>query len=430
MRATMPIQIIMDRRVTRWLALLAFGLACLFVFILLAFSQEFLILVKVIEGQLANFVDIAPSEYNPKLKILVVLFIVSVASLVMAVFKITQFLINTLVPEKKGRLMTILKDSTAKNDGPKVVVLGGGTGLNSLLTGLKKYTSNITAVVSVADEGKSSRRLRNEFGVLPPGDIRNCLVALSESSPMMSQLLQYRFKEGKGLKGHSFGNLLLTAMTRITGSFEKGLEETEKLLAIRGRVLPVSLGKTSLCAVLENGKTIREEPNVEVHKTKYKSEIKKLYLDPQVDAYGEALKAIHKADLIVLGPGSLYTSILPNILTTGIPAAIKNAKAPVAYVCNVMTQPGETDNYTVSDHVNKIVAHLGEGQIDYVIVNRERADKKLYVKYRKEGSTPIEIDLENLRSFNVVKANLLTKSNLLRHDVDKLARVVLALTKR
>lgn len=426
----MPIQIIMDRRVTRWLALLAFGLACLFVFILLAFSQEFLILVKVIEGQLANFVDIAPSEYNPKLKILVVLFIVSVASLVMAVFKITQFLINTLVPEKKGRLMTILKDSTAKNDGPKVVVLGGGTGLNSLLTGLKKYTSNITAVVSVADEGKSSRRLRNEFGVLPPGDIRNCLVALSESSPMMSQLLQYRFKEGKGLKGHSFGNLLLTAMTRITGSFEKGLEETEKLLAIRGRVLPVSLGKTSLCAVLENGKTIREEPNVEVHKTKYKSEIKKLYLDPQVDAYGEALKAIHKADLIVLGPGSLYTSILPNILTTGIPAAIKNAKAPVAYVCNVMTQPGETDNYTVSDHVNKIVAHLGEGQIDYVIVNRERADKKLYVKYRKEGSTPIEIDLENLRSFNVVKANLLTKKNLLRHDVDKLARVVLALTKR
>lgn len=426
----MPIQIIMDRRVTRWLALLAFGLACLFVFILLAFSQEFLILVKIIEGQLANFVDISPSEYNPKLKILVVLFIVSMASLVMASFQITQFLINALVPEKKGRLLTILKDSSTKNGGPRIVVLGGGTGLNSLLSGLKKYTSNITAIVSVADEGKSSRRLRNEFGVLPPGDIRNCLVALSESSPMMSKLLQYRFIEGKGLKGHSFGNLLLTAMTRITGSFEKGLEETEKLLAIRGRVLPVSLGKTSLCATLENGKTIREEPNVEIHKTKYKSEIKKLYLDPQVKAYGEALKAIHKADLIVLGPGSLYTSILPNILTTGIPHAIKNARAQIAYVCNVMTQPGETDNYTVSDHVRKIVEHLGEGQIDYVIVNRERAAKKLYEKYKKEGSTPVELDLENLGSFSVVKANLLTKNNLLRHDVDKLARVVLALTKK
>ncbi len=426
----MPLQIIMDKRVSRWLALFAFGIACLIIFILLAFSGEFVILVKIIEGQLADFLHIAPSSYNPKLKILVALFIASFASLIIGGAKIVQYLINTLVPEKKGQLLTILKESSAKNGGPHIVVIGGGTGLNSLLSGLKRYTDNITAIVSVADEGKSSRRLRYEFGVLPPGDIRNCIVALSESSPMMAKLLQYRFTEGKGLKGHPFGNLLLTAMTRITGSFEKGLEETEKLLAIRGRVLPVSLEKTSLCAELENGKIIREEPNVEVHKTKYKSEVKRLYLDPPAMAYEQAIYAIKKADLIVLGPGSLYTSILPNLLIKGIPNAIQCASAPVAYVCNVMTQPGETDGYSVSGHVSRVMKYLKGAQIDYVIVNRERADKRLYEKYRKEGAEPVELDLDNLTSCNIVKANLLTKKDLLRHDSDKLARVVLALCKR
>ena len=414
----------------RWIILTFLGFILLILFLLLAFGQEFSAFFSLLSRQLGNMLKLSPSQFYPKLIVEIVLFLFSVVFIILGLKHIAKFFVDDLIPEKKGKIANLLYKQSVLQKGPSVVVIGGGTGLNSILRGLKKYTNNITAIVSVSDAGGSSKQLRTDFGMLPPGDIRNCLVALSDSGPLMSKLLQYRFKEGKGLKGHSFGNLLITALTKITGSFDKAIQETGDILAIRGKVLPVSLEKIHLCAKLENGKTIEQEPNVEVHKTKYKSEIADLYLKPKVVvAYQETLKAIKKADYIVLGPGSLYTSILPNLLVKGVPTAIKRSKAKKIYVSNVMTQPGETNGYTAGMHVERIVKYLGKGVLDYIIVNKERAPESLYRTYKKKGSTRVKIDLPKLKEFKVkiVEANLMTKENLLRHDPDKLAKVVFSL---
>ncbi|MBU0535892.1 MAG: YvcK family protein [Nanoarchaeota archaeon] len=414
----------------RWLILFVIGILGMFVFIAVTFSTELAIFFDVLNQQLTNLAHLPVHSYSPKLIGEVVLFIISIALLIFGGRGVISYLINALMPEKRGRIWNILAGYSQRNKAPKVVVIGGGTGLNSILSGLKKYTNNITAVVSVSDEGGSSRKLRYEFGMLPPGDIRNCIVALSDSGPEMAKLLEYRFEKGKGLQGHSFGNLLITAMTHTTGSFAKAIEETGKILAIRGKVLPVTLKQTSLCAELENGKVIEQEPNVEEHKIKYNSEVSRLFLKPKnVHAYPEAVKEILAADIIVLGPGSLYTSILPNLLVKGIPEAIKKSEARKVYVCNVMTQPGETDNYNVSDHVDKIVKYLGKNILDYVVVNNERAPQNLYERYRKQGANRVKLDRDSLDKYNIeiIEADLLTKKNLLRHDPDKLAKVVVGL---
>ena len=428
-------------RLKRWLLVMIIGLVSLILFFMSTFGKAVANVFDFLESKLALIFSLGNMGGGQKLLVKVALLLIGLGCLYLGTKHIVGRLIDALMPEKKGKIAHLLYKSSELNQGKNVVVIGGGTGLNSILTGLKQYTNNITAIITIADEGRSSRILRNEFGMLPPGDFRNCLVALSDSGPLMAKLLQYRFQKGKGLKGHPLGNLLITAMTHLTGDFEKGLEEIEKILSIRGKVLPVSLGKTSLCAVLENGKTIREEPNVEEHKTKYKSEIKKLFLDPPVAITSRAREAIRSADLIVLGPGSLYTSILPNILVKGVVDAIKEAKrgnaktkgAKVAYVCNVMTQPGETDYYTASDHVEHMVQYLGERVLDTVILNDEKAPEQLYEKYKKEGAQRVKFDKESLHGFEeqyhikVVLAKLMTKENLLRHDPDKLARTVLEL---
>ena len=417
-------------KLKRWLLIFFLGIIGLVIFIATAFAEELASFFTLLSQQLTGLASLPIHKYSPKLFLEIFLFILSIALIIFGVRGIISYLIEALIPEKRGRIWSLLYRHSDLARAPNIVVIGGGTGLNSILAGLKRFTNNITAIVSVSDEGGSSRKLRYEFGVLPPGDIRNCIVALSDSGPTMAKLLEYRFKEGEGLKGHSFGNLLITALTRITGSFDRAIKETGRILAIRGKVLPVTLAQTRLCAVLENGKTIEEEPNVEAHKIKYKSEIKRLFLKPaNAKAYPEALNEIKKADIIVLGPGSLYTSILPNLLVKGIPEAIKSSKAKKVYICNVMTQPGETDNYAASDHVGKIVKYLGKGVLDYVVVNSERATQKLYEKYSKEGSARVKIDEENLDKLDVdvIKADLFTKENLLRHDPDKLAKVVLKL---
>ncbi len=429
-------------RLKRWLLLMMVGLVLLILFFMSTFGKAVAKVFDFFQNKLAWVFSLNEVSSSGKLVVKLILLIIGLVCLYLGAKHLFRILIDALMPEKKGKIAHLLYKCSELNQGKNVVVIGGGTGLNSILTGLKRYTNNITAIITIADEGRSSRILRNEFGILPPGDIRNCLVALSDSGPLMAKLLQYRFKKGEGLKGHPLGNLLIAGMTDIAGGdFEKGLEELERILAIRGKVLPVSVGKTSLCAVLENGKTIREEPHVEEHKTKYKSEIKKLFLDPSVSVTQKTRSAIRGADLIVLGPGSLYTSILPNILVKGVVDAVKEAKnknrngkrAKVAYVCNVMTQPGETDHYTASDHVEKMVKYLGEGILDYVILNDEQAPEKLYEKYKKEGAQRVKFDKESLRGFEeqykvkVVPAKLMTKENLLRHDPDKLARAVLEL---
>ena len=242
------------------------------------------------------------------------------------------------------------------NKGAKIVAIGGGTGLSMLLKGIKKYTNNITAVVTVGDDGGSSGRLREEMGVLPPGDIRNCIAALADDEDLITKLFQYRFKTGEGLEGHSFGNLFLTALCAITGNMVRAVKESSNVLNIRGVVLPATLDDMKLAAKFEDGRIIKGESNIpEAH-----GKIERLFTEPSdCQALPEVIAAIHDADLIILGPGSLYTSVIPNLLVSGIAEAVFQSGAKKIYVCNIMTQPGETDNYTVASHVNALISHAG-----------------------------------------------------------------------
>lgn len=311
------------------------------------------------------------------------------------------------------------------NKGAKIVAIGGGTGLSMLLRGIKKYTNNITAVVTVGDDGGSSGRLREDMGILPPGDIRNCIAALADDDNLITELFQYRFKKGEGLEGHSFGNLFLTALCAITGNMVKAVKESSKVLNIRGVVLPATLDDMKLAAEFEDGSTIKGESNIpEEHK-----HIKKLFTEPaHCKALPEVLEAIANADLIILGPGSLYTSVIPNLLVDGIVDAIMESTAKKIYVCNIMTQPGETDNYSVASHINALITHAkGRKIIDAVLVNDSLPDN-ISEGYAKNGSIPVRLDMENLAptGITVVSQKLIeeNKQGLVRHSSHRVARAV------
>jgi len=310
--------------------------------------------------------------------------------------------------------------------GPKIVAIGGGTGLSAILYGLKEYTSNIIAIVTVADEGGSSGRLREEFGILPPGDIRNCLVSLAEASQLMRDLFQYRFTEGDGIKGHSFGNLFITAMTQVTGSFEDAIKTSSKVLAIRGKVVPSSLDKIRIKAEYNDGSVKEGEDKI----SDGTEPIKKLYLNPpNAHANSEAIEAIREADLILLGPGSLFTSIMPNLLINEISEEIAKTNVLKLYVCNVMTQHGETDGFTVADHVEALMAHSRKNIVNYCLVNSGRLDYNLLLRYSQEKSFPVIFDRERLRKFgvNVFEADVVSRIDYLHHDSNKTAKVVIEL---
>lgn len=311
------------------------------------------------------------------------------------------------------------------NKGAKVVAIGGGTGLSMLLRGIKKYTNNITAVVTVGDDGGSSGRLREDMGILPPGDIRNCIAALADDDNLITELFQYRFKKGEGLEGHSFGNLFLTALCAITGNMVKAVKESSKVLNIRGVVLPATLDDMKLAAEFEDGSFIKGESNIpEEHK-----QIKRLYTEPaHCQALPEVLEAILHADLIILGPGSLYTSVIPNLLVDGIVEAITASNAKKIYVCNIMTQPGETDNYSVASHINALISHAkGRKIIDAVLVNNSLPDN-ISEGYAKTGSIPVRLDRENIApiGIEVVSQKLIeeNKQGLVRHSSNRVARSV------
>ncbi len=303
----------------------------------------------------------------------------------------------------------------------KLVAIGGGTGLYTLLSGLKNFDFDITAIVSTADNGGSSGILRDEYGILPPGDVRKCLVALSDSEELMRKLFEYRFNTG-GLKGHSFGNLLLTALTEVTGSFENAIKEAENLLSVKGKILPCTLDNSNLCALLENGKIIEGEENIGKYKLHHNTGIKRIYMQPKAKAYKPVLDAIEKSDIIVIGPGSLYTSIIPNLIVDGISNAINKSKAKKAYVVNVMTEHGESDSIYASQYVNEIEKYLS-GKLDYVIVNTAKAPEKLLRKYEEEYKRQVIADIENINT-KVIKGDFLKKKNLLRHDSHKLAKTI------
>ncbi len=312
---------------------------------------------------------------------------------------------------------------------PRVVVVGGGTGQPVLLRGLKHMEVDITAVVTVADDGGSSGRLRSELFMPPPGDIRNCLIALADTEPLLANLLQYRFDEGSGLNGHSFGNLFLAAMTRITGDFESAIRETSRVLAVRGTVMPVAKQAFTLSAVYADGSRVDGESQIPLAK----KPIDRIIIHPQsVEPLPEVLSTIAGADAIVVGPGSLYTSILPNLLVPGIADAIRASKAKAIFVCNVMTQPGETDGYTASDHVEAVYRHVGERLFDMIIVNSALIPDPVLRQYTALAAHPVQVDVERLHKLGltVIARDFLQDSRYARHDPDLVAMQILALVGR
>jgi uncharacterized cofD-like protein len=331
--------------------------------------------------------------------------------------------IGALTPKRKD-IVDVLFDRRLQR-GYKIVAIGGGTGLATLLRGLKKYTSNLTAVVTVTDDGGSSGRLQKELGILPPGDIRNCLVALADDEAMVTDLFRYRFTEGDGLTGHSFGNLFLAAMTGITGNFDRAVKESSRVLNIKGRVLPATLTKARLGAQLADGTVILGETNI----SQAGKAVERLFLDPaQAEPLPEVIAAIREADAIVLGPGSLYTSILPNLLVHGIAHEIAAADCAKIYVCNVMTQPGETDAFTASQHVRALLDHAGERVCEYAVIN-EQQPLRLLEAYAQERQIPVQADTGAIEALGlrVVGANVINETQTVRHDPKRLAEVLIKL---
>ena len=310
--------------------------------------------------------------------------------------------------------------------GPKIVVVGGGSGLGTILRGLKHYTANLTAIVTVADDGGSSGRLRKEFGILPPGDIRNCLIALADLEPLMEKLLQFRFNGGTGLAGHSFGNLFLAAMTEIEGDYEQAIRASSQVLAVRGRVIPATLENVVLTAELDDGTVITGESAI----GQIPRRIRRLRLEPDdVSPVPQAIEAIKDADIIILGPGSLFTSVIPNLLVRETAEAIRASSAIKVYVCNAMTEYGETVGFTASDHVRAIIDHAGPDLIDYVLINTREIPEALLERYRKEGAEPVQPDTDKIRELGPIPlgAPLILTKDYVRHDADRLARIVLSI---
>jgi uncharacterized cofD-like protein len=310
----------------------------------------------------------------------------------------------------------------------RVVAIGGGTGLSTLLRGLKVHDIDITAVVTVGDDGGSSGRLRTEFNMPPPGDIRNCIVALADSETLMSDLFQYRFEqEGSALDGHSFGNLFITALTQVSGSFELAVAESSRVLAVRGQVMPSSLENITVCAEMADGRTIRGESAIVAERQK----IQNVYLDPaNPTPYDPAILSILSADLIILGPGSLYTSVLPNLLVDRLPEAIRASRAAKVYVCNVATQRGETDDFEAVDHILALEEHVGRGVVDHVLVNSNLEPAKSLIK--PEWSVR-EVGLGGLDkldgSVRLVLEDVVNTEFPLRHDPAKLSRALIQLAR-
>ena len=336
----------------------------------------------------------------------------------------------------REELNNIIYKEKVLSEAPKVVVVGGGTGLSVLLRGLKEFTSNITAIVTVADNGGGSGVLREDLGMLPPGDIRSCLLALANTEPTMEKLLQYRFEEGV-LKGQNFGNLFIAAMNEIYGSFEMAIKETSNVLAVTGKVLPMTLEDVTLIAELENGKTIKGESEIPLRTQELSSRINRMYMEPTMTyPLIEAVEAIEEADLIVLGPGSLYTSIIPNLLVNNMVDKIYESSGAVVYISNIMTQPGETDDYTVLDHVEAILKHSREDFIDYVIVNEEEIPKAYLKKYTIDGSKPVVLGKNDEKTLNnknikLIQANLVDiKKDYIRHDSIVLSQLLIDIKKK
>ena len=338
-----------------------------------------------------------------------------IATSIFGLYKTISILIPTL-----GNISDALYTNLSREKGPNIVVIGGGTGMSVLLKGLKQHTDNLTAIIGVADDGGSSGRLRRELGVIPPGDFRNCIVAMSDEESLLPELFQYRFTEGEGLKGHSFGNLFIVAMSHVTDSFQSALSESSKVLAVRGKITPATTANLNLSARMTNGELIAGESNI----TAEKGTVERLYINPPfAKAYGPSKEAILEADLVVIGPGSLYTSILPNLMVPGILDALLTTTALRIYVCNVATEVGETQNFFVEDHVNALMKHTDENILDYVIANNNIID----IGDRFMGDA-VPVSNEIISTIRVAYTDLLDTNHPVRHDSNKLAEFILSIS--
>lgn len=308
----------------------------------------------------------------------------------------------------------------------KIVVIGGGTGVFTVLTGLRKHFNDLTAVVTMSDDGGSTGILREEFGILPPGDVRRSLVALSATdNEILARLFNYRFEEGAGLNGHSFGNLMLTALERVTGGFDKAIKEAAKILSVQGQVLPVTLKNAKLYAELDNGKIVCGETNIDIPNHEADAAIKKIWLKPQAVINPEVADAILKADAVLIGPGDLYTSLIPNLLVKGMNEVLQKTTAKKIYFVNVMTKYGETHGFRASDFLKTLERYLGKGVLDFVVVNTKKPGWSRLKNYVQEKAELVEFDKENFgRPPTVLATDLLRFKGLVRHDPDKIAGLV------
>ena len=394
--------------IKRWILVSAFGIVLVILGVLNLAEKESLFISKLLA---------------------VILVFLGLYLLILGIIRAIRSFIIFFFPElgKRKEFADIIYRRRQLERGPNMVTIGGGTGLSVLLEGLREYTSNISAVVTVADDGGSSGRLRRQFDILPPGDIRNCLVALADAPQLMRKLFQFRFDSPPEFAGHNFGNLFITVMTQVTGDFDKAIKESSKVLAIRGQVIPSTLNKVILVAEYKDGSVTEGETVI----PEARKPIKHVWLKPQgSNATQEALQAIREAVIIVFGPGSLYTSIIPNLLVKDISDAIADSDALKVYVCNIMTQPGETDGFTASRHVEVLREHTNSRIIDYCVINTGSIPPELLDRYKQDGAYPVVADIARIRSMGVraIADNVIAVfDNYIRHDPIKLSGIILGL---
>ncbi len=403
----------------RWLALLLFGV------VLMALGIAYVLREAYLTYTLPGEFYYLTLQFIPRWGRGIMFMIAAVATVCVAVWKLNESLLWAFVRPRVGdeTMADIIYSRRLRARGPRVVAIGGGTGLSTLLRGMKEYTSNLTAIVTVADDGGSTGRLRQEFGVVAPGDIRQCIAALAEAEPLMSNLFQYRFKEGTGLEGHSFGNLFIVAMAEVTGNFETAIHETSRVLNVSGVILPSTLEDVTLSARTFEDEMVHGEHNI----SERGGAISQVYLNPaHAQAHPDAVRAIMEADLVVIGPGSLFTSVMPNLIVAGIQRALDMTSALKVFVCNVATQHGETDGFTVFDHLRAIHDHTSRVLVDAVVANNNLAESLPEAWH----SDPVSLSRPNDEMFagvKVMEVDVVADENRYRHDPAKLAAALIQL---
>ena len=412
----------------RWLLLFALGVLLCASGLALFFNYQFM---GFVEELLFKMTYLATGKYSNAVAMAAGLAAVLAGSFVMffATRCIVRSVMEAVMPDNNASLMERIFTQRKLTQGPTITVVGGGTGLSVLLRGMKYVTHNVNAVVTVADDGGSSGRLRKELGIIPPGDLRNCLVALADSEPLMERLMQFRFNDASPLSGHSFGNLFIAAMSESEGSIEAGLAATSQILNVRGKVIPSALSDVRLQAQMTDGSIVEGESQIPLAQKR----IERMSLVPaDVQATESAVQAIVNADVLIFGPGSLYTSVIPNLLVKGIREAILESKAVKIYICNVMTQPGETDGYGAYDHVQALINHMGKQFLDYVIVNEQSIMDLTLAQYKQKGAAPVAPDVDKIArlGIQVISKKLISDNDLVRHNPQKLTQTVISLIYR